>query len=327
MRYLLVANPTAQSGKNAARIAAARELLDGAGLRHDFLATLPAGATVEAVRAALAGGGYDVAIYMGGDGTFAEVAKGILASGRPVALGMLPTGTANDQGKSFGLDADELQLPVNVRVLVENVRAKLDVGRIVVGDLTEHFFDSAGWGLSPRVLHERNEDREAVAQIPLLGELYRDKLVYAGALLRTFLAGYVDDDKFDARVVADGHVVEWSGLTDLVVKATKVYGGLWVLDADALPDDGLFEVVPFVGRRDWISKALVALDASGAMEKGLAAIGVRHSDSIQAAHIELTLTSHEIPVRAQIDGEEIPHAETVTIDVLPRALEIIVPAR
>ena len=38
---------------------------------------------------------------------FAEVAKGILASGRPVRLGMLPTGTANDQGKSFGLESGD----------------------------------------------------------------------------------------------------------------------------------------------------------------------------------------------------------------------------
>src|SRR5262245_19811328 len=100
-RCLLIGNPTAQSGKNAARIDLARQLLDEAGLAHDFAATVAAGGTVEVVRRALdADPTFDTAIAMGGDGTFAEVAKAILASGRAadVRLGMLPTGTANDQG-------------------------------------------------------------------------------------------------------------------------------------------------------------------------------------------------------------------------------------
>ena len=99
IRHLLVGNPTAQSGRNAARIVEARRLLDAGGLPHRFVATAPAGGTVGLVAAALAADpALDVAVYMGGDGTFAEVAKAILASGRAaeVRLGMLPTGTAND---------------------------------------------------------------------------------------------------------------------------------------------------------------------------------------------------------------------------------------
>jgi NAD(P) transhydrogenase subunit alpha len=50
---LLVANPTAQSGKNAERIGRARALLDARGLRHRFRPTEPNGGTVEVVRGAL----------------------------------------------------------------------------------------------------------------------------------------------------------------------------------------------------------------------------------------------------------------------------------
>ena len=66
----------------------------------------PRAATIDRVREAIDDDGARVVIYMGGDGTFAEVAKGIFASQHAarVAMGMLPTGTANDQGKSFGLD-------------------------------------------------------------------------------------------------------------------------------------------------------------------------------------------------------------------------------
>jgi diacylglycerol kinase family enzyme len=334
-RHLLVANPTAQSGKNAARIARARELLDAAGLHHRLVPTAPHGGTVTAVARELADPDLQVAIYMGGDGTFAEVAKGILQSGRAgqVALGMLPTGTANDQGKSFGLSSEESALPANVRVLAEGARCRLDVGRIQALDrqgalLREDlFFDSAGWGLSPRTLALRNEDREVIGRIPVVREVYRDHLVYAGALLRTFLASYVDDDKFDALVLADDQVQEWRGLTDLVVKGTRIYGGMWIFDPTSKPDDGLFEVLPFVGRRDWASKVLVHLEQSGTLSEGLAAAGVTHSQGVRAARIEIELRGHSprVPLAAQIDGEEFPASERVRIEVLPRALQLVVP--
>jgi len=334
-RHLLVANPTAQSGKNAARIERARALLDGLDVAHAFAATAPAGGTVDIVARALDGGAFHTAIYMGGDGTFAEVAKGILKSRRAgdVRLAMLPTGTANDQGKSFGLDADEEALERNVRVIAAGAEARLDVGRLRAladdGTLVREdlFFDSAGWGISPRVLALRNEDRKAIAEVPVLRDLWRDQLVYAGALLRTFLSSYVDDDKFDARVVADGETVEWSGLSDLILKGTPVYGGAWIFDRRARPDDGKFEVVPFQGKRDWISKAIVHLDQSGAVAESLASLGVRHSENLSARRISIDLTEHPggLPILAQIDGEEFPSTPRAEIEVLERALRIVVP--
>jgi diacylglycerol kinase family enzyme len=333
-RYLLVANPTAQSGKNAARIARARALLDGAQLAHRFVATAPGGGTVAVVAEALADRAIDTAIYMGGDGTFAEVSKGILASGRAaeVRLAMLPTGTANDQGKSFGLESSEEALPRNVQVIADDCEARLDVGRLRALDAgggivrEDRFFDSAGWGISPRVLSLRNEDRQAIARIPIVRDVWRDQLVYAGALLRTFLGSYVEDGKFDVRVIADGAVHQWKGLTDLIVKGTRIYGGLWVFDAAARPDDGKFEIVPFVGKRDWISKAIVHLDESGGLGEALAAFGVTHSTGLCAAAIELDFDEQPgMPLSAQIDGEEFPSSARVLIDVEPRALRLVVP--
>lgn len=336
MRHLLVGNPTAQSGKNAARIAEATRLLDAAGVAHRFIATAPAGGTVQLVADALAADrALDTAIYMGGDGTFAEVAKGILASGRAgeVRLAMLPTGTANDQGKSFGLGAGEVDLPVNVRVIAEGREARLDAGRLVARDhggavvRQDWFFDSAGWGISPKVLSLRNEDRKLIGAIPVVRDVWRDQLVYAGALLRTFLGSYIDDGKFDVRVTADGVVQKWRGLTDLIVKGTRIYGGLWVFDADARPDDGKFEVVPFVGKRDWIGKAIVHLDGSGAAKEALDAVGVRHSENLSASTIELVFEEQPgQPLSAQIDGEEFPATAEVRVEVAKAALRVVVPA-
>lgn len=335
MTFLLVANPTAQSGRNAERIDRARAVFRAAGAECELLATLPSGATIGAVTEAVDRREYRAVVSMGGDGTFREVASGLMASARRATtpLGMIPTGTANDQGRSFGLDADEESLERNVEVVLAGHETLLDAGHIVGRDAAgatvadAWFFDSAGWGISARVLAARNLDRRSVEEVPVLRELYRDQLVYAGALVRTFLESYGVTDEFDCSYVADGRAGELSGLTDLIVKATRVYGGAWVFDPTARHDDGLFEVVPFVGKRDWTSKALLHLDGNPVTEQDLNAIGVSHSPMFRAKQLELQLRAREggAPLAAQIDGEEWPAAAHVEIRVEPRALRLIVP--
>jgi diacylglycerol kinase family enzyme len=334
--YLLVANPTAQSGKNAERIERARAWLTKAGIACDLLPTLPRGETIKAVTDALDRGprAPRVVIAMGGDGTFREVAAGILMSARreEVALGMVPTGTANDQGRSFGLEASPAALERNLEVVVAQKETRLDAGRIRArsagGDVLAEtaFFDSAGWGISARVLAVRNADRKAVEEIEVLRDIYRDQLVYAGAFLRTFLESYVASDKFDATIDADGERHEMKGLTDLIVKGTRIYAGAWVFDRTSSHDDGLFEVVPFVGKRDWASKAIVSLDGSPLSDEILATVGVEHSRGFRAAKMSIAFTlPKDVPHAAQIDGEEWVASERVEIEVGKQAIRLIVP--
>jgi diacylglycerol kinase family enzyme len=332
--HLLVGNPTAQSGKNKERIDRALSLLKSAGIRAELLPTLPKGGTIRAVHDALtAKQSIKVVIAMGGDGTFREVAAGLYESGRreEVALGMLPTGTANDQGKSFGLQATPDALARNIDVIRAGHETRLDAGLIRSGgDPTskpDYFFDSAGWGLSARVLAQRNKDRALVDTLGPLKELYRDQAVYAGAFLKTFLESYVVDDKLHVEASLDGIEVMLDGLTDLIVKNTRIYAGAWVFDRTSRHDDGAFELVPFRGKRDWASKAIVDLDGNLLTEEMLNEIGIEHSKPIRASHMDLVIVDPPggAPLAAQIDGEEWPANPRVRIDVDARALRLIVP--
>jgi diacylglycerol kinase family enzyme len=328
--HLLVGNPTAQSGKNKERIDRVLSLLKAAGIEAELLPTLPHGATIGAVREALdAKSDCRVVIAMGGDGTFREVGAGLYASSarERVALAMMPTGTANDQGKSFGLAATPDALEHNVAVIREAHETKLDVGLIRTEEKEECFFDSAGWGLSARVLAQRNEDRALVETLGPLKEVYRDHAVYAGAFLKTFLESYVVDDKIAASGVADGKSIALDGLTDLVVKNTRVYAGAWILDRTSRHDDGMFELVPFRGKRDWASKAIVDLDGNPVTEQLLNEVGIEHSKPIRFSTLELTLRAPDggAELAAQIDGEEWVAASRVKITVDPRALRLVVP--
>jgi diacylglycerol kinase family enzyme len=330
--HLLVGNPTAQSGKNQERIARVLELLREAGLSAELLPTLPGGKTIGAVKAALEAKRFDVVIAMGGDGTFREVAAGLFTSAarERTALGMMPTGTANDQGKSFGLEATPEALGRNVDVIAEGHETRLDVGVFRSGAHPDptYFFDSAGWGLSARVLQQRNEDRRLVEQLGPLKELYRDHAVYAGAFFKTFLESYLIDDKLRCVAVLDGVRHELTGLTDLIVKNTRIYAGAWVFDKTSRHDDGAFEPIPFRGKRDWASKAIVDLGGNPLTEERLNAIGVEHSHPIRARSFELELHAPEdgAPLATQIDGEEWPAHPRVRIDVVARGLRLIVPS-
>jgi diacylglycerol kinase family enzyme len=329
----LVGNPTAQSGKAAEWIRTARALLDEAQVPHRFIPTEPAGKTIDRVRDAIDDEGARVVIYMGGDGTFAEVAKGIFASQHPAAcvMGMLPTGTANDQGKSFGLESGPGSLAHNVAVIAAGETVGCDVGALVVArDMKEvHrdlFFDSFSIGLGAATLETRNRDRERVGQIPGLGAIYRDQLVYAGAMFRRLVESYVVDIKFDLDAVIDGVVHPFQSLLDVILKNTKIFGGEWIFDPATESDDGKFELVPITGRRDFGAKLLGTLRGSPVGIDDLSALGFEHAAPLAGSKFELAVRTHggQLPA-AQIDGEELPAGDRYYVEVIPRALRLIVP--
>jgi diacylglycerol kinase family enzyme len=242
---------------------------------------------------------------------------------------MLPTGTANDQGKSFGLAAGAGALARNVAVIAAGETVGCDVGRLVIerGDKAIHrdlFFDSFSVGLGAASLETRNRDRERVGRIPGLGALYRDQLVYAGAVLQRFVESYVVDIKFDIDAVIDGTVHHFENVLDIIVKNTKIFGGEWIFDSRAESDDGRFELVPVTGRRDFGTKLLGSLRRSPFGVDDLQALGFSHAPPISGARFELTVRGAPLPA-AQCDGEELPAGERYRIEAVPRALRLIVP--
>jgi diacylglycerol kinase family enzyme len=327
---VLVANPTAHSGKAADWIRTARALLDEARVPHRFVATEPEGRTIDRVRDVI-DDGTRVVIYMGGDGTFAEVAKGIFAShhAHDVAMGMLPTGTANDQGKSFGLSAGAGALARNVAVIAAGEVVGCDVGQLAIerGGRVIHrdlFFDSFSIGLGAASLETRNRDRERVGRIPGLGAVYRDQLVYAGAVLQRFVESYVVDIKFDIDAVIDGVIHQFEHVLDIIVKNTRIFGGEWIFDPRSESDDGRFELVPVTGRRDFGTKLIGSLRRSPVGVDDLQLLGFSHAPAITGARFDLAVHGSTLPA-AQCDGEELPAGERYRIDVVPRALRLIVP--
>ena len=328
--HLLVANPTAQSGRNAARIERALAELRASGLHARLLLTEPGGRTSRAVREALAREPLRCVVSMGGDGTFREVAEGLLDSGRAeaVTLGMLPAGTANNHGRSFGVRAGDGALAANARVLAAGRETRLDAGHIHLvgaGGATVWrgaFFDSVGWGIGAAVIAARNRERGGT-----LGSIARDKVLYGVALLRALASSRADGAHFAASISVDGAPPEERRLAELLIRGTRVYAGGWVVDPTARDDDGAFEVFSFPTRAGWIARAAAGLTLGPLVLSGLVAPPAPPGTQ-RASFVEVDL--HVSPGGAlpacQLDGEEMPACARASIEVVPRALRVIVPA-
>jgi diacylglycerol kinase (ATP) len=123
MRALFIINPAAGANRALARWKAFESLLDQSAIQLDRVFTgCPGDAAQLACKAASS---YQLLVAVGGDGTVAEVASGIL-SARPnrAALGILPLGTGNDVAEVMGIRPDtgialnfETYRTVNIDVL------------------------------------------------------------------------------------------------------------------------------------------------------------------------------------------------------------------
>jgi diacylglycerol kinase family enzyme len=334
-RSLLVANPTAQSGKAKRYIDDALAVLEDAGLDPEFFPTLPAGGTVPELATRLEREDVARVVYMGGDGTFADAGKGIILArertGMDVPLGMLPMGTANDQGRSFGIVSGVRALRRNVQVIASGCEQWLDVGRIQAFDADgtviakDLWFDSCGIGLSARVLAQRNREREWVEHIPLLRRIYRDKLVYTSATLRTLVFGALRPQSFDAEITIDDERSQWEKVTDILVQGTIIYAGDWIFDPTAKPDDGRFEVVVLRGHADWAAAAIGGHKRNPVTGDDLEVLGLPRREVPRGGVIEIQLTERRGRIAAQIDGEEFVATRHYRIDNLFHHLRILVP--
>lgn len=366
---LLVANPTARSGKAKRYIDDAMAVLDDAGLRPEFLATLPAGGTVGALADRLEREDVARVVYMGGDGTFAEAAKGIILarerSGIDVPLGMLPMGTANDQGRSFGITAGVRSLRRNVEIIAAGNEQWLDTGRIEAFDAADVpiardlWFDSCGIGLSARILAQRNREREWVENIPLLRRVYRDKLVYTSATLRNLVFGAAAGKNFRAEIDLDGETLVCESVADILIQGTIIYAGDWIFAPEGKPDDGRFEVVILRGHADWAAAAIGGFKRNPVTGDDLEVLGLPRREVPAGKVIDIRIDRPSRPnlatrvfapfrrrpsqppagpaiaaatgpggiggVDAQIDGEEFVSAVRYRIENLFHHLRILVP--
>ena len=198
------------------------DLLALAGVRFTVMETQHPGHAESLARDAAASG-HGVCVAAGGDGTVAEVARGL--DGQEVALGIVPLGTAN-------VLAQELRLsfaPTAVAATLALARTRpLWPGEAHGPDGTRLFVQMLGAGFDARVVH----------RLPLPLKRLAGRAAYVMQTLRE-LPRY---DFAPIRLRLDG--VEHSAASVIVSKG-RLYGGNYLLAPCAATDAPGFSVAMF----------------------------------------------------------------------------------
>ena len=247
--------------------------------------------------------GYEIVVACGGDGTVAEVAKGLIGK-KSATLGILPLGSANNVARMTGVPFDLAEAARNLRT---GAIKAIDVGKCN----GEYFLETAGIGLD-------------AALFPILNKVDSGEYVRLWDAVTTLF-------KFRQRsvtLVLDKRAVRVKALVILVANG-PYWGYSLPLAPDAKIDDGRFEVVVFrnFSKTDFIRHVLAALFRRNKPRDPAAAndpLDYTHHPKIRTykARRVLVLTSsrHPWPVHA----DAIPRGHTpADVAVVPKALRVI----
>lgn len=232
----VIGNPAAGGGRlkrDWPRIVAALQASIGP---FELRETKASGEAAASARA-FARAGCRLVVAMGGDGTFGEVADGLMsakAEGAGAAqLGLVPCGSASDFARGLGLPRDPLHA---IAGLAGGNTRSLDIGRLryttAAGEpATRHFLNIASLGISALIARKVNEDRRK-PHLPATALFYWRS---ASEMLR----GRFQPVRIS---VDDGPAID-SRIALAAICNGSHFGGGMMIAPDAACDDGRFEVV------------------------------------------------------------------------------------
>ncbi len=271
------------------------QALQEVGADYHLEPTSDPGHGIELARqAALAG--WPVVVAAGGDGTINEVANGLIqAAGEAEAgiLGIIPLGTANDLAQALALPGDVKS--ACQRIMSGNTRV------IDVGQVNNHYFvNNSAVGLEPVVTAAHDQMR-----------WLKGNARYILAALKSIIRA----KPWSMRVVWNNGYYD-GPITLVSVGNGCRTGGVFLMNPQAMLDDGLFDFVYGVGMSRW---QLLRL-----LPKTLTGQHIHHPLVIYRQTTTLSITASP-PTPIQTDGEIIEREATeINYRIIPHKLRVIV---
>jgi YegS/Rv2252/BmrU family lipid kinase len=247
--------------------------------------------------------GRKLIIAMGGDGTVSEVANGILKSGSPAALGLLPGGTGGDFRRTLKIPDDIVKAAQQLKNSKEHL---MDAGKLSYVDhqgnpQTRFFVNTASFGMSGIVASRANQSSKR----------FGGTLTYATATIRTALSFDAPDVvlKFDDRESKRMRIVV------VCVANGPSFGGGMRIAPNAKLDDGLFDVL-IAGN----IRAAKLLLSSYKLYSGTH-LSMAEMALVQARKIEASPVQNDREILLEVDGET-PGRLPATMEILDRVLRV-----
>ncbi len=292
----VVFNPMSGKGRGARFVAPVLKALAPAGRVEHALSQEPGDEGRLAEEAV--SDGFRRIVAVGGDGTWSNVANGILRTGVPAKLGLVPGGTGCDLAKSLGIPPRDVE--ACARIILDGHVRKIDVGRIE----DKHFLNVAGFGYDVAVI----EDSWNVAYLQG-APLY---LYCAVRQLHSFRGFFVD-------LEVDGRQLGRQELLMLILANGRIFGGGFRIAPRADLGDGVLDGSAFANMGLLARVGIMARLLGGTHES---------APQVKPARASRFRLGFDAPPTYETDGEwNRAKSADIIVETRPGALQVLVPAR
>jgi diacylglycerol kinase (ATP) len=298
---VFLVNPASANGSTGRRWPELAHRAAAAGLHGDALLSERPGHLGELARTAALEGAERL-VVVGGDGSVNEVANGLAGLAEPPELAVIARGTGWDFVRTFGIPRG---IEEAAAVALDGDVVAVDVGRVTYrawdgAEATSVFANVASVGMSGAIAQRANETTKALG----------GKVSY---LLATF-AVFARWSAAEVRLTVDDETRR-ARMFDVIVANGRFVGGGMQMCPEAVPDDGLFDVLT-IGD---ITKS----DLVRTMPKLYRGTHLPHPKA-ELLRGSVVVVETDEPIPLELDGEQ-PGTTPARFEVVPRALRLRVP--
>lgn len=308
MRYKIIVNPTAGKGYGERVSPRIREILEEHHLDFDLVHSQWAGEAIELAREAVLDG-YDVVVAAGGDGTYQEVANGMLravpearTNGQVVGhLGALAVGSGCDFCWSVGVPSD---LEEACALLARAETRTIDLALITVDGETRYFDNTVGIGFEGTVNIEARKIKHL-----------RGMALYLPAVLKSIFIS-MSPARSVIEYEQDGEMVRREG-SYLMIDACNGSraGGSFFVAPNAQIDDGLLDILLVEDMPRTRMLALLPKFLKGTQ------LGEPDVETFRTKRIKIV---SQDPLAAHVDGELVcTEGHSIECEIIPGKLSVV----
>lgn len=274
------------------------------GVLHSIAITASAGEAACVLRRAVSDK-IDTAVVAGGDGTVNGVLNIFAGSG--IALGVIPCGTANDLCSMHHLPA---QLSTACDVILRRQLRAVDL----ISANGRYFVTGGGLGFPSTVAAIADGMRSGRSVAKAARAMLGSKLYVVSAAL-----ALVAKPRPPARLAiqSDRGALETASLA-LMISNQPLLGKHFYVAPQAVSDDGQFEVCAVGDPRSRIALAAVVLRVLNGSHAGSPLVTTWRARELEVRSAE--------PLPFYADGEHLVTANYFAVKIVPRSLNLIVPA-
>lgn len=231
--YIIV-NPASANKATAREWPAYKKALSDAGFEFEAVMTEYPGHASELSRQALKMG-YKTIVSVGGDGTMNEVANGFFEKGSLIdgnsRLVVFSRGTGCDFIKTLGINKG---IEDFLAILQRNRERQIDVGRLSFFDAegnksVRYFLNVADIGIGAETADRVNKHSKRFSG-------------FLSFMLGTISTVFMYENK-NFEVIIDDKIILNEIISSVVVANGKYFGGGMMVAPDAMPDDGVFDII------------------------------------------------------------------------------------